>query len=323
MEAKMTFSLIVPIYRNEENIKELMQRLEELNRAMRGAFEAVLVIDGSPDRSEALLSELLPKAEFSSQLISLSRNFGSFSAIRAGLGVGRGEYFGVMAADLQEPAEVILDFYHKLLTGDSDIVVATREARHDPISSRLLSWLFWSGYRTLVMPSMPKGGVDVFACNRNFRDHLLSLDERRSTLVGLIFWLGFRRSEVPYYRVARQHGRSAWTLFRKIRYFLDSLFAFSTLPVHLLEVIGFTGILISFALAVLVLIAKLKGSISVPGYTATVLTIIFFGGLNSLGLGILGEYVFRTLENSRRRPEYIILRHSVHDSDPRPSQKVS
>jgi polyisoprenyl-phosphate glycosyltransferase len=309
----MTFSLIVPIYRNEENILELVQRLEQLNQELKGAFEAVMVIDGSPDRSEALLSELLPKANFAWQQVALSRNFGSFSAIRAGLSLGRGEFFGVMAADLQEPSDVILEFYKRLLAGDSDVVVATREARQDPMFSRILSSLFWSGYRTLVLPSMPKGGVDIFACTRNFRDRLLSLDERRSTLVGLIFWLGFRRSEVPYKRLTRQHGRSAWTLFRKIRYFLDSLFAFSTLPVHLLEIVGCTGIVISISAALVVIIARMAGSISVPGYSATVLTVMFFGGLNSLGLGLIGEYVFRALENSRRRPEYIIARHSIHD----------
>jgi polyisoprenyl-phosphate glycosyltransferase len=313
MEGNMTFSLIVPIYRNEENIVELLQRLEELNQALKGSFEAVMVIDGSPDRSEALLSELLPKAAFAWQLVSLSRNFGSFSAIRAGLSVGRGDLFGVMAADLQEPAEVILDFHKKLLAGHTDVVVATREAREDPIFSRLLSWLFWSGYRALVLSSMPKGGVDIFACTRDFRDHLLSLNEKRSTLIGLIFWLGFRRSEIPYRRLARQHGRSAWTLIRKVRYFLDSLFTFSTLPVHMLEIIGFIGILFSILIAAIVLYAKLTGSIAVPGYTATVLAVMFFGGINSLGLGIMGEYVFRTLENSRRRPEFIIAQHRIND----------
>ncbi len=319
MEGIMTFSLIVPIYRNEENIVELVQRLEFLNQELHGCFEAVLVIDGSPDRSEALLSEILLKVSFTWQLVSLSRNFGSFSAIRAGLGLARGEYFGVMAADLQEPSEIILELHKKLLSGYFDVVVATRETRKDPLISRLLSSMFWTGYRTLVLPAMPKGGVDIFACTRNFRDHLLSLDESRSTLIGLIFWLGFRRSEVPYNRLERRHGRSAWTILRKIRYFLDSLFAFSTLPVHLLEIVGVTGMVISISAAIIVIVAKLAGSITVPGYAATVLTVMFFGGLNSLGLGLIGEYVFRTLENSRRRPEYIIARHSVHDPN-RPIQ---
>jgi polyisoprenyl-phosphate glycosyltransferase len=311
LEGTMTFSLVIPVYRNEENVPELIQRLELLNQELHGDFEAVLVIDGSPDRSEAILAEQLPKTLLKWQMISLSRNFGSFAAIRAGLNFGHGEYFGVMAADLQESAAVILALHKKLSSGICDVAVATREARQDPFFSRLISSIFWSGYRILVMPEVPKGGVDIFACTRSFKDQLLSLDERKSTLIGLIFWLGFRREEVPYRRLERRHGKSAWTLFRKFRYFLDCLFAFSTLPVHLLEFVGFVGIIISILMAILVVAAKITGSIPVPGYAATVLTVVFFGGLNSLGLGLIGEYVFRTLENSRKRPEFIIARHRV------------
>ena len=299
-------SLIVPVYRNEANIPELLDALAALNSTMGGEFEAVLVVDGSPDRCLELLGNALPKASFSSQLIALSRNFGSFAAIRAGLAAARGELLAVMAADLQEPPDLILTFHEKLLSREYDVIVGTREGRADPLGKRLASALFWACYRALVQREVPRGGVDVFACTREFRDQLLALPERNTTLVGLVFWLGFRRGEVRYTRQERRHGKSAWSVRRRVRYLLDSAFAFSDLPVKLMVAVGALGIVLSVVLALAVVYAKLTGHIRVPGYAATVLTVMFFGGLNSLGFGLLGEYIWRTFENTKGRPGYVV-----------------
>jgi hypothetical protein len=157
-----------------------------------------------------------------------------------------------------------------------------------------------------VQPQIPPGGIDVFGCNEAFRRHLLSLPERNSTLVGLLVWLGFRRREVAYVRQARRHGRSSWSFRRKLRYLLDSVFAFSDLPVRVLSAVGLAGLSLSAILGTLVLVARIVGDIQVPGYTATVLVVMFFGGLNSLGIGILGEYLWRTFENTKLRPAYVV-----------------
>jgi glycosyltransferase involved in cell wall biosynthesis len=305
----MMFSLVIPVYRNEDSIVELVSVLEGLSQEMGGDFEAVLVVDGSPDRSATLLAELLPQAKLQSQLLVLSRNFGSFAAIRAGMAAARGQMIGVMSADLQEPAELILAFREKLLTGQYDVVVGTRVGRGDSLGNRLASSAFWWLYRSLVQPEVPKGGVDVFACTREFRDHLLALLERNTSLVGLIFWLGFRRGEVPYTRLPRKHGRSAWSFRRRFKYLLDSALAFSDLPVKLISASGLVGMLLSAALGLVVLWAKASGRIQVPGYAATVLTVMFFGGLNSFSLGLIGEYIWRTFENSKGRPGYVIAVH--------------
>lgn len=300
------FSLIVPVYRNEGSIPFLVEALEELNRSMAGDLEAVLVVDGSPDRSLELLIESLPKASFSSQLLVLSRNFGAYPAITAGLSSARGSLFAVMAADLQEPPSFIMDVRQKLETGEYDVVVGTRVGRADPFLTRVFSATFWKLYKILVQKEIPAGGVDVFGCTSEFRDHLLALPERNTTLVGLIFWLGFRRGEVSYSRRARQHGHSSWSFWRKVRYLLDSTFAFSDLPVRLLSLVGLLGMAVSVILACIVVFAKWSGAVAVPGYSATVLLIMFFGGLNSLGLGLIGEYMWRTFENTKGRPNYII-----------------
>ncbi len=129
-----------------------------------------------------------------------------------------GDFFAVMAADLQEPPSLVTDFFSLLRSGSYDVVVGTRDQRADAVSSRLSSALFWRLYRWLVRRDVPAGGVDVFGCNRAFRDRILELSESNSTLVGLIFWLGFRRAEVKYSRLPRRHGISGWSFWRKVRY---------------------------------------------------------------------------------------------------------
>ena len=135
---------------------------------------------------------------------------------------------------------------------------------------------------------------------------LLALQESNTTLVGLILWMGFRRAEIPYARRARRHGKSAWSFWRRFRYLLDSTFAFSDLPIRVLSFAGAMGMSLSVILMGVVLISKLTHKIEVPGYTATVLTVMFFGGLNALGLGLIGEYVWRTFQNTKGRPSYIV-----------------
>jgi glycosyltransferase involved in cell wall biosynthesis len=306
-------SIVVPVYRNENSIPELLDRLTQLHDATRGNIEAVLVVDGSPDRCLELLAQALPDAPFPSQLITLSRNFGSFPAIVAGLAHARGELYAVMCADLQEPLDLVLEFRRRLLSGECDVVVGIRVGRDDPFWARLFATMFWRVYRILVRCDIPTGGVDVFGCNQRFRDHLLNLKERNTTLIGLIFWLGFTRSEVSYRRLPRQSGRSAWTLARRVRYLLDSAFAFSDLPMRIMTTSGLAGMALAVALAAIVVYARLRGDISVPGYTATVLTVMFFGGLNSLGLGLIGEYLWRTFENTKGRPGYIVARRAEFD----------
>ena len=142
-------------------------------------------------------------------------------------------YFGVIAADLQEPPELLVDFLAPLVTNVADIVVGRREGREDPAATRISANLFWRLYRIFVNPEIPSGGVDLFGCTRQVRDELVRLEESHSSLVGLLFWVGFRRYETPYVRRARAHGKSSWTVAKKFTYLLDSVFAFTDLPVRL------------------------------------------------------------------------------------------
>lgn len=307
-------SLVVPVYKSSLNIAPLVAALSRLNEDLAGELEAVFVVDGSPDDSYLQLSRLLPAVSFRSQLLLLSRNFGSFSAIRAGLEAARGDRFAVMAADLQEPPELVLAFDRHLRDGSADIVLGLRASRDDPWLSKLMSATFWALYRRFVMPDVPPGGVDAFACNAQVRAQILRLAENRSSLVGLLLWIGFRRSFVPYTRRAREAGESAWSMRKKIAYLLDSVFSFTDLPIRILTRIGSLGLLLSLVFIALVIYARITDAIDVPGYAATVITVTFFGALNCLGLGIIGSYVWRSYENTKGRPNYIVARSTPYGS---------
>jgi len=305
------FSIVIPVYKNEDSLQELVEMLNGLVDALPGSMEVVFVVDGSPDGSFALLRDLLPDQEFASQLLLLSRNFGSFPAITAGLEAATGDYLAVMAADLQEPLDLPRRFFDELLRGECDIVLGQRIVRDDPFVSRSLSRLFWWCYKKFVQSELPTGGVDVFACNASVKNRLIALPESNTSLVGLLLWVGFRRKVIGYARMARPHGKSAWTSSRRIRYLKDSAFAFSDLPIRLLGLSGLLGIFFALTFSIIVVVAKVTDAIAVPGYAAAAILIMFFGGLNSLGISLVGEYLWRAFENSKGRPRFIVFE-SLH-----------
>lgn len=309
------FSLVIPVYRNEGNIPPLLDALCGLS-TMSSPLEVVFVVDGSPDRSFEVLRERLPAMPFSSKLVGHSRNFGAFAAIRTGLATATGDYLAVMAADLQEPIELIQKFFQLLSSGEAEVVFGERISRSDPMLSKLASNTFWSLYSRLINPQIPVGGVDIFGCNRAVLTALLRLDESNSSLVAQLFWVGFRRKGVPYERRAREIGTSAWTFRKKLRYLSDSVYSFTDLPVRLLSWAGSFTMLVAVIGGLVVLLSRLTGHISVSGYTPTVLAVAFFGGLNAFGLGVIGEYVWRTFENTKRRPNSLVVSELLFDRQP-------
>jgi glycosyltransferase involved in cell wall biosynthesis len=298
----MKYSVVVPVFRNEATLPELLRQMAALDERLDdGGWEAVFVIDGSPDNSYALLKLQLPSMPFPSQLIALSRNFGSFAAIRAGFAHARGEFAGVLAADLQQPVSSMPQLF-ALLDRGADIAIGQRASRSDPWLSRLLSTTFWRLYRRFVQLEMPPGGVDSFACTRRVREILTSLPEANSTLVGLLFWVGFHREYVSYPRAPRESGRSAWTLSRKLRYAFDTVFAFSDLPITVMVITGAIGVGGAVIVSAAVLWAWASGRIEVPGYTPLMLAVLFSLSTTVLALGILRGYVWRVFENTKGRP---------------------
>jgi glycosyltransferase involved in cell wall biosynthesis len=310
--SNFNLSIVIPIYNNEDSLSELLLALSKVQNELDFPLEVVFVIDGSPDNSHSQLLKLIPIRGISFQVLTLSRNFGSFAAIREGFRVARGAYIACISADLQEPPSIFPDFYRALNGENVDVVVGKRISRNDGLISDLSSKLFWRMFRKFVSQEVPYGGVDVFAFNRKVLKQVLLLAEQNTSLIGLIYWVGFERSVVDYERIKRKHGKSGWTLRKKFRYFEDSIFSFTNLPIISLQVIGGLGIIFSSITATIVFIFWLNSSIPIPGYTPLIITILASTSSILLGLGIVGSYTWRAYENTKNRPGAIISSHQEY-----------
>lgn len=299
---KIENSLIIPVYKNEDSIFELLSAITEDFGLDANVLEVIFVVDGSPDKSFDILKSNLKKVNFRSKIILLSKNFGSQEAIREGLRNASGEYFAVIAADLQERPGLSKNFFEILKNNEIDIVVGVRTNRQDPLLTKLFSTIFWFFYRKLINSKIPNGGVDIFACTKAVRDVLVALDESNSSLIAQIFWVGFTIKEYQYSRDKRIHGKSSWTFRKKVKYMFDNVFSFSDLPIKLLLTAGLLGALFFGVFGLMTLAFKYLGKINVPGYTGIVMLTGFFGALNLFGLGIVGVYAWRIFENTKRRP---------------------
>ncbi|GHY71451.1 glycosyltransferase [Vibrio cholerae] len=305
---KMKFTLVIPVYKNEESIPSLLEVLSLMSTQLSRQLSVIFVVDGSPDKSYSILEHRMSDLDFPVKLICHARNFGSFAALRTGLDHVETEYCCVMAADLQEPPSLFIDMFQELEKNDCDVIVGTRDARVDPLLSKVFSSIYWHAYRHFVVPDLPIGGIDVFGCNKSFRHHLLCLKESKTSLIALIYWLGFRRKEISYIRNQREFGSSAWTFKKKFEYMLDSVFSFTDIPIKLLLRLGGGGILLSILLGFIVIFSRVFGFISEPGYSATVILIMFFGALNMFGLGLTAEYAWRAYENTKQRPQSVVMK---------------
>ena len=301
----MKISVVIPVYYNQDNLGPLYHDIQEkLYIHEEYDWELVLVNDGSQDNSYAVMEELAEKDE-RIRIYKLSRNFGSHAAILCGLSKCSGDCAVVKTADLQEPTEMIVDMVESWKKGNN-VVLAVRKEREEGIGQNLFANLYYWLVRKTSLPSMPKGGFDVYLIDRKVINVLMSLDEKNSALTGQILWSGFKTEKIYYTRLRREIGKSRWTLRKKIRLVTDTLFSFSTLPITIVFVIGVISCLGAAVWAVLVFIFKLKGLIGVSGWTTLFIFNLFSFGVTMLTLGILGGYLWRTFDASRNSPPYIV-----------------
>lgn len=309
-------SVVVPVYNNAGTVEDLVARLLDVSDQLGGDFEAVFVVDGSPDDSGERLTKALADSTLRARVVWHARNFGSFAAVRTGMARASGTYIAVKSADLQEPESLLLDFHAVLATGDYDVAIGTRSSRADAKVDAAASSLFWRLYRRFVQPEMPPGGTDVFACTRQVADAVVGMTEANTSLVGQLFWAGYRRALVPFSRLARTEGKSGWTFRRKLRYLFDSVFSFTDLPINLLLLVGALGIAASGLFSAALLVSWSVGNIDVPGYTALMLAVLGMGSLLLFGLGVVGSYVWRAFENTKARPLALTLREETFPTPP-------
>ncbi len=300
------YSLVIPVYKNESSIKDLCESLATIKPKYRKTLEIIFVVDGSPDSSLSNLLKYKKSCNCFTKILALSKNEGSLTALKAGIDEASGRYIVTKAADLQEPLSLTEDMFDTLKTKKADVVFGMRQSREDPFTSTLFSNLFWTLYRKFVENQIPVGGVDVLGFNEKVHPFIKNMTESNGSLIEYLFWLGFSKQFVPYHRLKRLTGKSAWTTRKKISYVIDSTFSFSNLPISVLFLSGFISFIVAMILACLVITARALGLIQVPGYAATLTISLFFFGLNSVGLSIVGNYVWRIYENTKHRPLYIV-----------------
>ena len=298
-------SIVVPVFKNEESIDRLLNRVTSLASSLVGDVEAIFVVDGSPDSSLSLLQTSLPNTTFDSKIILLSRNFGAFSAIRAGLREADGTATVVMAADLQEPISLIEELLGLVVKDGVDVAVGVRQARKDSFVSRFLSSSFWRFFNRLTTLEMPKGGVDIFALSRDARQKINEFEESSTSLVGLIYWIGFKRQEVSYLREKRAEGVSSWSLRKRINYAKDSITAFSEIPLSIFLWSGVIGALVSLLLVGVLIVRLFMNQNDDISRQLVSIGLLFVVSYLMSGLGLLGTYLWRVSDNVRKRPDSI------------------
>jgi polyisoprenyl-phosphate glycosyltransferase len=303
--AKPKFSIVVPIYYNELNIPYTVPRLKALEETLPGYdFEFVFVDDGSQDGSLKLLLEERQK-DPRIKVIKLSRNFGSMSAIQAGLHYTTGDCVGIITADLQDPPELFAEMLEKWENGNK-VVLAVRQDRRESASQKLFARVYYFLLDRLALRGYPRGGFDFLVIDRQVVEELTAIREKNTNVMSLVFWLGHSRAIIPYVRQERKHGVSKWTLAKKVKLFVDSFVSFSFAPIRIMSVIGLVTAFLSFAYGVFSIVAMLTGHILAHGYTTIVALITFFLGLIMIMLGIVGEYLWRILDETRNRPGFVV-----------------
>jgi dolichol-phosphate mannosyltransferase len=298
-------SIVIPVYFNELNLPHLFPRL--LNVADQNSnyqFEFVFVDDGSGDLSYPLLREFAEK-DNRAVVIKLSRNFGSFRAILAGLEYSTADCAAIISADLQDPPELIPQMIEKWEDGNK-VVMAVRERREDHVISQYFSRIYYSLMRRFALKSMPIGGFDFVLIDRKIINILTTIKEKNTSLMGLILWSGFQQSIIHYTRRKREHGKSMWTLSKKIKYFIDSFVAFSYAPIRLFQFLGIGLSFLGFIYAVFISIRRIIYGFPVPGLSALLIIILVVGGVQLIMLGILGEYLWRNVDETKKRPVFIV-----------------
>ena len=302
----MTVSIIIPFLNEEENLPDLLQQLELRCREWDFQVELVFVNDGSTDGSVELLKTYSPKG-FDLSIVSLSRNFGSHAALRAGIVKAQNELITFLYADLQDPPELVQQMRDAMLSG-KDIVWAHRKQQEN--SQGLLSKIASNAYNQLmtnyVNPNFPKSGFDIVMFNSKVRDQLNRNVEANSSIFLQILNLGYSQDHIHYLKIARAKGKSKWTFSKKMKLFIDSFVAFSYLPIRLVSVVGLLFFTLGILWTAYIAVRTVVWDDLQPGWPSLISILMIGFGITNIGLGVVAEYLWRTLDASRGRPVFVV-----------------
>lgn len=296
-------SFVIPVFRNEGSIFPTYEKIISLTQKLELEYEFIFVNDGSDDNSITEL-QTIHNQDNKVKVLSFSRNFGQVAAIIAGMKEVTGDAAISLSADLQEPIELIENMITKWKSGN-EIVICHRVDREDSFIANNASAIFYKLIK-ISNPKMPKGGFDFLLIDKKALVSFNEIDERNRFFQGDILWLGFNTAFIPYNRLKRTIGKSQWTLSKKLKYFIDGLLNTSYVPIRLMSLIGIIISLLGFIYAFVIAYNRLVNNTPFDGWAPIMIIILIIGGLIMLMLGIIGEYVWRTYDETRKRPIYII-----------------
>jgi dolichol-phosphate mannosyltransferase len=309
-------SIVVPVYHNAGSLPELLRQLDRLSAAEPEDFEFIFVDDGSRDRSFAVMEELC-RRDSRVRAIKLARNFGSNAASTAGITSAKGDAVVAISADLQDPPELIHQMLSQWRAGYR-VVLAARKSRRDPWLSRIFSAAFWRLFRRFALPTMSAKGCDYCLLDRQVLEALKDTNEPGAGL-GMVLWTGFEPAVLYYDRRERdpRFGSSMWSWSKRVTYLIDSFVSFSHMPVRAASVLGIALGTIGVLYAGAIVFSKVFLGGQLPeAYASVIVAILVVGGVQLLMIGILGEYLVRVLEATRKRPPFIVERFVQGGSPP-------
>lgn len=304
-------SLIVPCFNEESNVQLFF---EETKKAFSGkgfSYEIVFIDDGSKDNTLIKLNSIYNnKADNNIQVISFSRNFGKEAAIYAGLSNARGKRACLIDADLQQRPETVLEMLDIMNNDESvDCVTAYQEERIENKAISGIKGLFYKAINKMSEIDFKSGASDFRLFNRKVIDAILQLPEYHRFSKGIFSWVGFNTVYIPYKAEERANGETKWSFTKLLKYALEGIISFSTLPLKLSTVVGILSSIISIIYLLVVILQKIIFGINVPGYATIVVLILLIGGIQLFCLGILGEYLSKIYIEVKNRPVYLIKTH--------------
>jgi dolichol-phosphate mannosyltransferase len=300
-------SVVTPAYNEAQNLPLLYERLSHVLGDLQVAWEWIVVDDHSSDGSFEAVARIA-RQDSRVRAVRLARNSGSHTAITCGLHQATGNCAVVLAADLQDPPETLPSLLDQWRTG-AQIVWAVRAQREGETASTVgFARLYYLIMRRLVgIQDMPATGADFFLLDRRVLDAFRQFHESNVSILALLTWMGFRQVTIAYDKQARLHGRSGWSLRKKLKLVVDSVTSFSFLPVRLMSLVGFVVAIVGFLYAGVVTVNALAGR-PPQGWASLMVVVLVIGGIQMVMMGVLGEYLWRALDESRGRPRYIIER---------------
>lgn len=298
-------SIVVPVYYNADTLMMLYNDMKEKILGVLGDYELVFVDDGSGDESWQVINQIYELDKEHVQCVKLSRNFGEHAALLAGLSVCTGDCAVTKQADLQEDSTIILDMYESWKKGNK-VVLAVRASRDENPVKKFFANMYYAIVRKFIDKNMPAGGCDCYLLDRQVIKVLELLDEKNSSLTLQVLWAGFQTDKVYFHRKDREVGKSRWTLSKKVKLVVDSMMSFSYVPIRFVSGMGVFFFLCALAMAIEAIVEKFTTGTPILGWASLMCVVCLSSGTILLTLGVLGEYIWRTLDAARNRPPYII-----------------